>query len=73
VDELPDGFIVRGPTVLSGATVDAAGDHRIGMALAVAGLVAKGDTRIEGFECADVSWPGFDRVLADIGADVELS
>jgi 3-phosphoshikimate 1-carboxyvinyltransferase len=72
VDELPDGFVVRGPVVLSGATVDAAGDHRIAMALAVAGLVAKGDTRIEGFESADISWPGFERALAAVGADVEL-
>ena len=72
IEELSDGFVVRGPTVLSGATVDGAGDHRIAMSLAIAGLVAKGDTRIEGFECADISWPGFHEVLARIGADVEL-
>jgi 3-phosphoshikimate 1-carboxyvinyltransferase len=71
VDELDDGFVVRGPTVLSGATVDAYGDHRIAMALAVAGLVAKGETRITGFESAGVSWPGFNEVLGSLGADVE--
>ena len=72
IEERPDGFTVRGPTALTGAVVDAAGDHRIAMALAVAGLAAKGDTVVEGFETAAVSWPGFDRVLASLGADVEF-
>lgn len=72
IDELPDGFTVRGPTQLIGSTVQSAGDHRIAMALAVAGLAAKGDTIIEGFDAAAVSWPGFDRALASLGADVEL-
>jgi 3-phosphoshikimate 1-carboxyvinyltransferase len=70
IDELDDGFVVRGPVVLKGATVDGYGDHRIAMALAVAGLVAKGETRVTGFECADISWPGFDQVLGSLGAEV---
>jgi 3-phosphoshikimate 1-carboxyvinyltransferase len=72
IDELDDGFVVRGPTELRGAPVDAYGDHRIAMALAVAGLVATGETRITGYECADISWPGFDAVLASLGAEVTL-
>ncbi|MEZ4637297.1 MAG: hypothetical protein R2856_20465 [Caldilineaceae bacterium] len=36
-----DGFIVDGPTPLYGATVDSHDDHRLAMALAVAGLIAK--------------------------------
>ncbi len=71
-EELPDGFTVTGPTTLVGTKVDAEGDHRIAMALAVAGLVAHGETLIEGFEAATVSWPGFESVLASLGADVEL-
>jgi 3-phosphoshikimate 1-carboxyvinyltransferase len=73
VDELDDGLVVRGPVVLEGATVRSAGDHRIAMAFAVAGIIAKGDTRVEDFESADVSWPGFDGVLATLGAEVELT
>jgi 3-phosphoshikimate 1-carboxyvinyltransferase len=73
IHELPDGFVVRGKRGLQGAEVDAAGDHRIAMALAVAGLIAQGETRITGWECAGVSWPEFERVLADLGADVELT
>lgn len=72
IHELPDGFVVRGGRPLHGAEVDAAGDHRIAMALAVAGLVAHGETRITGWECAAVSWPGFEGVLAELGADVEV-
>ncbi len=72
VEEAPDGFTVNGPTRLTGTKVDAAGDHRVAMALAVAGLVADGDTLVDGFESAGVSWPGFDRVLASLGADVEV-
>jgi 3-phosphoshikimate 1-carboxyvinyltransferase len=71
IHELEDGFVVRGGRQLRGTDVDSAGDHRIAMALAVAGLVAEGETRVEGWESAAVSWPGFERVLRDLGADVE--
>lgn len=71
-DELPDGFRVTGPTPLVGTKVDAEGDHRIAMGLAVAGLVADGETLVEGFEAATVSWPGFQDVLSSLGAEIEL-
>jgi len=58
VEEFPDGFRVM-RSKLSGARVDSAGDHRIAMAFAVAGLMADGITTIEGAECCDVSFPGF--------------
>ena len=35
------------------------GDHRVAMSFAVAGLLARGETTIEGAECADISFPGF--------------
>ena len=59
IEEQPDGFIVDGPTPLRGASVKTYGDHRMAMSLAVAGLVAEGQTTIEGTECAVVSFPGF--------------
>lgn len=59
LDELEDGWEVRGPSRLAGARVNAHGDHRVAMALAVAGLLADGETEIEGAECAAVSYPGF--------------
>ena len=54
-----DGWVITGPRRLEGARVDSAGDHRIAMALAVAGLIADGKTEIEGAECVEISYPGF--------------
>lgn len=59
VSELPDGWEIRGPRALAGARVDSLGDHRVAMALAVAGLLAEGETEVEGAECVDISYPGF--------------
>jgi 3-phosphoshikimate 1-carboxyvinyltransferase len=59
VDERPDGVSIHGPARLRGATVESHGDHRIAMALAVAGLTASGPTRIEGADCVAVSYPNF--------------
>jgi 3-phosphoshikimate 1-carboxyvinyltransferase len=66
----PDGLTVEGRAVLRGACVDSHGDHRIAMALAVAGLVAEGETIIEQAECIRTSYPGFARDLAALGANV---
>jgi len=59
VEERPDGVSIHGPVALRGATVEAHGDHRVAMALAVAGLVASGPTTIEGADCVAVSYPNF--------------
>jgi len=59
IDELPDGFVVQGPVSLRGTRVDSHGDHRMAMSLAVAGLCAEGETVISGWECVDISFPGF--------------
>ncbi|MGH7860178.1 MAG: 3-phosphoshikimate 1-carboxyvinyltransferase [Candidatus Binatia bacterium] len=71
VTERPDGFVVEGPVPLHGAVVDARGDHRMAMTAAVAGLAASGETCVEGFDCAAVSWPAFADVLTALGGDVE--
>ncbi|MFO7695284.1 MAG: 3-phosphoshikimate 1-carboxyvinyltransferase [Vicinamibacterales bacterium] len=59
VEEYPDGFCVSGDQPLSGGVADAAGDHRLAMAFAVAALGARGDSRICGAEAVAVSYPGF--------------
>jgi 3-phosphoshikimate 1-carboxyvinyltransferase len=43
------------------------------MALAVAGLVADGETTVRGAEHVDVSFPGFFEVLDSLGADATLT
>lgn len=59
IDLLPDGLVVHGPARLKGASVNSYGDHRMAMALAVAGLVAEGESSISDPRCVEVSYPGF--------------
>jgi 3-phosphoshikimate 1-carboxyvinyltransferase len=73
IEPLPDGFIVEGPTALCGATVDSHGDHRLAMALTVAGLIAEGKTIIENAGCIPDSFPGFVESMRKIGAEVSTA
>jgi 3-phosphoshikimate 1-carboxyvinyltransferase len=66
ITETPDGFVVQGPTRLRGARCHSHGDHRIAMMLAVAGLVAEGETVIEEADCVEVSFPRFFETLVSV-------
>jgi 3-phosphoshikimate 1-carboxyvinyltransferase len=59
VDERPDGMVIPGGQRFRGAHVASGGDHRMAMALAVAGLVADGETVIEDVACVQTSFPTF--------------
>lgn len=72
ITETPDGFIIRGPQTLKGATVDGHDDHRIAMSLSVAGLVADGQTTVLDARCAGDSFPGFAETMAALGADINV-
>lgn len=63
IEELEDGVSIEGRTPLRGASVDSHGDHRIAMALAIAGLIAAGTTTIHGVASVNVSFPGFFQLL----------
>ncbi|MGB9903679.1 MAG: 3-phosphoshikimate 1-carboxyvinyltransferase [Desulfotomaculales bacterium] len=63
IEELPDGLLIRGGRPLRGAVCQSHGDHRVAMALAVAGLLARGETVVLEEGCAAVSYPGFYDVL----------
>jgi len=63
VEELEDGLAIPGRQRLHGGVIKTYGDHRIAMAFAVAGLVADGETVIQGAESAGVSFPGFFETL----------
>ncbi len=67
-DERDDGFAVHGAGRLPGGEIDAHGDHRLAMLGAVAGLASDRGVSVRGFEAAAVSYPGFARDLAAIGA-----
>jgi 3-phosphoshikimate 1-carboxyvinyltransferase len=59
IEERADGWVIPGPQQLYGAVLDSFGDHRIAMAFAIAGLIAQGETVIEGAEWVEISYPGF--------------
>jgi 3-phosphoshikimate 1-carboxyvinyltransferase len=63
IEELSDGMVIRGKENLKGARCLSYGDHRVAMALAVAGTRAQGITEIENAECVSVSFPGFFDVM----------
>ncbi|MFA9415474.1 3-phosphoshikimate 1-carboxyvinyltransferase [Natrinema sp. HArc-T2] len=70
--EEQDSLTIHGGTsALEGATVSGRDDHRIIMALALAGLVADGETTIEGADHVDVSFPGFFGMLEELGGTLE--
>jgi 3-phosphoshikimate 1-carboxyvinyltransferase len=70
VREEPDQLIVTGGT-LRGAELHGWHDHRIIMALTIAGMVA-GDTVIDTAEAVDISFPNFFEVMKELGAAIEL-
>lgn len=66
VDEYQDGFHIHSTRQLTGGTVDAAGDHRMAMAFAIAALGGKRPTTITGSEVVDISYPGFFATLKSL-------
>lgn len=66
IKEKDDGLIINGPTELKGAVVQSHNDHRIAMSLAIAGLIAKGQTKIKNVECVDTSFPEFRETLESL-------
>jgi 3-phosphoshikimate 1-carboxyvinyltransferase len=64
--EHPDGLEIRGGKRLHGAVVESAGDHRIAMAMVIAGLVADGVTIVEDTDCIGTSFPDFVEALNDL-------
>jgi 3-phosphoshikimate 1-carboxyvinyltransferase len=63
IEPLPDGMIIYGGRPLFGTEVDSHLDHRLAMSLAIAGLVAKGETTIKHAQVAQVSYPAFWQTL----------
>jgi 3-phosphoshikimate 1-carboxyvinyltransferase len=67
VEELEDGIVVH-ESPLQGAEVDGHGDHRVVMALAVAGCAIPGETVVRGAEAAAVTFPEFAECMQKVGA-----
>lgn len=69
IEELPDGLVVRRSS-LRGCSLRGHGDHRVVMALAVAGLAAEGVTEVDTAESVAVTFPGFLGLMRGAGADI---
>ncbi|MEA1905117.1 MAG: 3-phosphoshikimate 1-carboxyvinyltransferase [Candidatus Hadarchaeota archaeon] len=72
VKELPDELQIRGTKQLKGGKLSSYGDHRMAMALTVAGMAAKGETVVDGAESIPVSYPDFVKDLQKLGAQLEI-
>jgi len=66
IEEKEDGMVIKGVGKLEGAQCQSHGDHRMAMALIIAGLSAQGKSKISGSDCIDTSFPGFWSTLGQI-------
>jgi 3-phosphoshikimate 1-carboxyvinyltransferase len=55
----------------SAGQVEAHGDHRLAMALALAGLAGLGPITVSGIQVITESFPEFPAVLRGLGADLQ--
>ncbi len=72
VVEKKDGLIIQGTggAPLAAGRVDAAGDHRIAMAAAVAGLAADGPVIVDDVANVSTSFPSFIELVTSLGAKI---
>ena len=66
IEEFEDGLSIKGKCQLKGTVVESYRDHRIAMALAIAGLIADGTTTIQGGSSVNISFPGFFELLGSL-------
>ena len=66
VEALPDGLVIAGGPRPRGGRAGAGGDHRMAMAMAVAGLASEGAVVVEGWEAVATSYPGFEQDLRSL-------
>lgn len=69
IEELPDGLVIQG-SQLKSAAVHGHYDHRVIMALAVAGLALEGETEIYSAEALSVTFPNFVELIQSVGANI---
>jgi 3-phosphoshikimate 1-carboxyvinyltransferase len=71
VEELHDGLIIR-PGMPRPAGLDGRCDHRVVMALSLAGLVFDGLSNIDSAEAIGVTFPDYVELMKSIGADMKM-
>lgn len=69
IEETADGLLIQG-TPLKGACVHSYGDHRMAMALAIAGMGASGETVVMPTDCIAKTFPHFNAAFQKLGASL---
>jgi 3-phosphoshikimate 1-carboxyvinyltransferase len=72
VTELPDGLVIEG-SKLTGTDVNGRHDHRIAMAMAIAGCSIPGTTTIRTAESATITFPTFTECMCNLGAEIQTT
>ncbi|ABR54427.1 3-phosphoshikimate 1-carboxyvinyltransferase [Methanococcus vannielii SB] len=72
IEEKPDGLIITGTHKLTGSKLKTHDDHRLVMAFTIAGMLADGETVIEGEESVKISFPDFVDKMKSIGCNIEV-
>ena len=72
VSEKPDGFIIDGREKLVGGNVEPHGDHRLAMALTVAGLNAQRPVSVVDPDIISESFPEFCKIMELLGANLRI-
>ncbi len=71
IEELPDGLIIEGGRPKQ-ADLNGRSDHRIVMALSLAGLNLDGQCTIDTAEAVNVTFPDYVELMKSIGAKMEV-
>jgi len=66
VQELKDGFKIKGVDQLKGGSIEAAGDHRVAMTFAIASLRSEESIQVKGWESVATSYPDFKADLSKL-------
>lgn len=72
IEDDADSMTIYGVKTLKGTNVESYNDHRVAMALSVAGLRAEGETIVNNAECVKVSFPNFYEIMNSVGANITV-
>lgn len=63
IEEAKDGMIIYGKSSLKGGIAKSYHDHRIAMALSIAGIVSNDGVQISDTDCVSISFPNFFEII----------
>ena len=72
IEELPDGLVINGGKPKS-RQVRGWGDHRIVMALSIAGMMLDGQCTVDTAEAMNITFPSYVELMKKLGANIEIS